>query len=82
MPQNNLISPNPDPRALMLASIGELPGLAEDPYFGTCSRCIHEGDKKPCPIMGRKMLAMDSCDSFSDAPILDFNMVSSSLRSS
>ena len=69
-----------DPRAVALSTIGALPELSEDPFWGTCSRCIHQGDKRPCPIQGRRMLAMDSCDHFSDTPDVDTNALAEAFR--
>jgi predicted phage terminase large subunit-like protein len=54
-----------DPRAAMIMAFDMLPSLVEDPYQGTCSRCAHDGANF-CKIMGRRMLAVDSCPSFID----------------
>ena len=68
-----------DPRSLKLAWLGRLPDLTEDPFSGTCSRCIQHGDKF-CAIQGRRMLAMDSCEQFSDTAPTDINVLSDAVR--
>ena len=54
-----------DPRMGILVSLDMLESLTEDPFQGTCARCTHEGDQAAgCKIMGRRMLAFNSCPSF------------------
>jgi predicted phage terminase large subunit-like protein len=68
-----------DPRALMLSAIGDLVNQSEDPYWGTCARCVHDGQKF-CTIQGRRMLALDSCDSYADDLPTDVNLLSEAMR--
>lgn len=73
------IDPTTDPRRMFLSVLGELPNMVDDPYYGTCSRCIHEGVKF-CKIQNRRMLAMDSCDQFADTAPTDVNALSEAFR--
>lgn len=54
-----------DSRMGILVAFEMLEGLTEDPFQGTCARCKHQGHLETgCAIMGKRMLAFDSCPSF------------------
>ena len=55
-----------DPRLNDLLFIADLPNNVENPFFGTCSNCTHNGVTF-CPIQKRRMLALDSCEYYENA---------------
>lgn len=62
------LADNPDPRAQFLISMSELPNLSEDPFSGTCARCVNfRTDSSFCARFSRRVVAMDSCGDFEDA---------------
>jgi phage terminase large subunit-like protein len=58
-----------DSRAAMLQILGEIEGLSDDPYDGTCARCKNY-NYGMCKLWNRKTIAMDSCANFAESELL------------
>lgn len=64
---NNTFDVLIDSRSALLATIGMLPDLVEDPFYGLCGRCrFHNHSNNFCRVQQRGTVALDSCVSYED----------------
>lgn len=52
----------PDPRAVMLTLIADLPNLSSNPFEATCSNCSHFQDRQWCEVWQRHVTPFDVCE--------------------